>query len=134
MDFKSLALIFSLILGLWVFVVDSKSLHQIQIFPSNASLEYLGNVNSILFIVYSLFLCQFATEAAITILRIDDMIKLVKDESQGEDWVWLIIALIDWLWWWWEVWLCPFQWLFCVYGLKLPSGWRKVLLLTEEHW
>ncbi|XP_056161168.1 T-complex protein 1 subunit alpha isoform X2 [Syzygium oleosum] len=28
---------------------------------------------------------QFATEAAITILRIDDMIKLVKDESQGED-------------------------------------------------
>ncbi|CAL0329901.1 unnamed protein product [Lupinus luteus] len=28
---------------------------------------------------------QFATEAAITILRIDDMIKLVKDESQGEE-------------------------------------------------
>ncbi|RAL54025.1 hypothetical protein DM860_004496 [Cuscuta australis] len=28
---------------------------------------------------------QFATEAAITILRIDDMIKLVKDESQNED-------------------------------------------------
>ncbi|KAL9690337.1 hypothetical protein QQ045_010734 [Rhodiola kirilowii] len=28
---------------------------------------------------------QFATEAAITILRIDDMIKLVKDESQGDD-------------------------------------------------
>ncbi|CAA2945099.1 T-complex 1 subunit alpha [Olea europaea subsp. europaea] len=28
---------------------------------------------------------QFATEAAITILRIDDMIKLVKDESQNEE-------------------------------------------------
>ncbi|KAF4396516.1 hypothetical protein F8388_005786 [Cannabis sativa] len=28
---------------------------------------------------------QFATEAAITILRIDDMIRLVKDESQNED-------------------------------------------------
>ncbi|XP_059624886.1 T-complex protein 1 subunit alpha isoform X3 [Cornus florida] len=28
---------------------------------------------------------QFATEAAITILRIDDMIKLLKDESQNED-------------------------------------------------
>ncbi|KAK7399715.1 hypothetical protein VNO78_10904 [Psophocarpus tetragonolobus] len=28
---------------------------------------------------------QFATEAAITILRIDDMIKLIKDEGQGED-------------------------------------------------
>lgn len=28
---------------------------------------------------------QFATEAAITILRIDDMIKLIKDESQGEE-------------------------------------------------
>ncbi|KAG2410348.1 T-complex protein [Vigna angularis] len=28
---------------------------------------------------------QFATEAAITILRIDDMIKLVKEESQNED-------------------------------------------------
>ncbi|MFS7964150.1 putative chaperonin Cpn60/TCP-1 family, groEL-like equatorial domain superfamily [Helianthus anomalus] len=29
---------------------------------------------------------QFATEAAITILRIDDMIKLAKDESQdGQD-------------------------------------------------
>ncbi|KAK4259338.1 hypothetical protein QN277_005680 [Acacia crassicarpa] len=28
---------------------------------------------------------QFATEAAITILRIDDMIKLMKDESQGEE-------------------------------------------------
>ncbi|KHN48061.1 T-complex protein 1 subunit alpha [Glycine soja] len=28
---------------------------------------------------------QFATEAAITILRIDDMIKLIKDESQNED-------------------------------------------------
>ncbi|KAM7276740.1 hypothetical protein ACFE04_018606 [Oxalis oulophora] len=28
---------------------------------------------------------QFATEAAITILRIDDMIRLVKDESQGEE-------------------------------------------------
>ncbi|XP_022743533.1 T-complex protein 1 subunit alpha isoform X1 [Durio zibethinus] len=28
---------------------------------------------------------QFATEAAITILRIDDMIKLFKDESQNED-------------------------------------------------
>ncbi|CAM8937904.1 unnamed protein product [Rhodiola kirilowii] len=28
---------------------------------------------------------QFATEAAITILRIDDMIRLVKDESQGDD-------------------------------------------------
>ncbi|XP_021280378.1 T-complex protein 1 subunit alpha [Herrania umbratica] len=28
---------------------------------------------------------QFATEAAITILRIDDMIKLVKDESQDQD-------------------------------------------------
>ncbi|XP_038982489.1 T-complex protein 1 subunit alpha [Phoenix dactylifera] len=28
---------------------------------------------------------QFATEAAITILRIDDMIKLVKDEQQNED-------------------------------------------------
>ncbi|MCI18488.1 T-complex protein 1 subunit alpha-like [Trifolium medium] len=27
---------------------------------------------------------QFATEAAITILRIDDMIKLVKDEGQEE--------------------------------------------------
>lgn len=27
---------------------------------------------------------QFATEAAITILRIDDMIRLVKDESQEE--------------------------------------------------
>ena len=31
-------------------------------------------------------LSQFATEAAITILRIDDMIRLVKDESQdGQD-------------------------------------------------
>jgi T-complex protein 1 subunit alpha len=29
-------------------------------------------------------LSQFATEAAITILRIDDMIKLVKDEGQEE--------------------------------------------------
>lgn len=28
---------------------------------------------------------QFATEAAITILRIDDMIKLMKDESQNEE-------------------------------------------------
>ncbi|GMN56335.1 hypothetical protein TIFTF001_025447 [Ficus carica] len=28
---------------------------------------------------------QFATEAAITILRIDDMIKLIKDESQNEE-------------------------------------------------
>lgn len=28
---------------------------------------------------------QFATEAAITILRIDDMIKLVKDEQEGEE-------------------------------------------------
>ncbi|CAH2053254.1 unnamed protein product [Thlaspi arvense] len=28
---------------------------------------------------------QFATEAAITILRIDDMIKLVKDEGQGDE-------------------------------------------------
>ena len=28
-------------------------------------------------------LCQFATEAAITILRIDDMIKLIKDETQN---------------------------------------------------
>ncbi|QCD84547.1 T-complex protein 1 subunit alpha [Vigna unguiculata] len=28
---------------------------------------------------------QFATEAAITILRIDDMIKLIKEESQNED-------------------------------------------------
>lgn len=28
--------------------------------------------------------CQFATEAAITILRIDDMIKLIKDESQND--------------------------------------------------
>ena len=28
---------------------------------------------------------QFATEAAITILRIDDMIRLVKDESQNEE-------------------------------------------------
>ncbi|KAL6981715.1 T-complex protein 1 subunit alpha [Sarracenia purpurea var. burkii] len=28
---------------------------------------------------------QFATEAAITILRIDDMIRLVKDESQNDD-------------------------------------------------
>ena len=28
---------------------------------------------------------QFATEAAITILRIDDMIRLVKEESQNED-------------------------------------------------
>ncbi|KAE9610382.1 putative T-complex protein 1, alpha subunit [Lupinus albus] len=28
---------------------------------------------------------QFANEAAITILRIDDMIKLVRDESQGEE-------------------------------------------------
>ncbi|CAK9188415.1 unnamed protein product [Ilex paraguariensis] len=27
---------------------------------------------------------QFATEAAITILRIDDMVRLVKDESQSE--------------------------------------------------
>lgn len=33
----------------------------------------------------ALFCDQFATEAAITILRIDDMIKLVKDESQGEE-------------------------------------------------
>lgn len=32
-----------------------------------------------------IFVCQFATEAAITILRIDDMIKLVKDESQDQD-------------------------------------------------
>jgi len=31
------------------------------------------------------YLFQFATEAAITILRIDDMIKLVKEESQNED-------------------------------------------------
>ncbi len=32
-------------------------------------------------------LLQFATEAAITILRIDDMIKLFKEENQGgEDW------------------------------------------------
>lgn len=28
---------------------------------------------------------QFATEAAIIILRIDDMIKLVKDETQNEE-------------------------------------------------
>lgn len=28
---------------------------------------------------------QFATEAAITILRIDDMIRLVKDESQNDE-------------------------------------------------
>lgn len=28
---------------------------------------------------------QFATEAAITILRIDDMIRLVKDETQNEE-------------------------------------------------
>jgi T-complex protein 1 subunit alpha len=28
-------------------------------------------------------LLQFATEAAITILRIDDMIKLFKEENQG---------------------------------------------------
>jgi hypothetical protein len=27
---------------------------------------------------------QFATEAAITILRIDDMIKLMKDEGQND--------------------------------------------------
>lgn len=32
----------------------------------------------------SSFWCQFATEAAITILRIDDMIRLVKDESQND--------------------------------------------------
>jgi len=31
------------------------------------------------------YLFQFATEAAITILRIDDMIRLVKEESQNED-------------------------------------------------
>ena len=29
---------------------------------------------------------QFATEAAITILRIDDMIKLYKDDDGGEEW------------------------------------------------
>lgn len=34
---------------------------------------------------FSFSVKQFATEAAITILRIDDMIKLVKDESQGEE-------------------------------------------------
>jgi hypothetical protein len=40
----------------------------------------------------SFFLCfvslhvQFATEAAITILRIDDMIKLYKDDDGGEEW------------------------------------------------
>ena len=28
---------------------------------------------------------QFATEAAITILRIDDMIKLVKEDGQGDE-------------------------------------------------
>lgn len=28
---------------------------------------------------------QFATEAAITILRIDDMIRLAKDESQNDE-------------------------------------------------
>lgn len=28
---------------------------------------------------------QFATEAAITILRIDDMIKLIKDERENEE-------------------------------------------------
>lgn len=32
-----------------------------------------------------MFLLQFATEAAITILRIDDMIKLVKDERENEE-------------------------------------------------
>ena len=29
---------------------------------------------------------QFATEAAITILRIDDMIKLYKEDDGGEEW------------------------------------------------
>lgn len=36
-------------------------------------------------LTWNFFVWQFATEAAITILRIDDMIRLVKDESQNED-------------------------------------------------
>lgn len=32
-----------------------------------------------------MFAVQFATEAAITILRIDDMIKLFKEEKQDEE-------------------------------------------------
>lgn len=41
-------------------------------------------LNAFLFFIFSP-VEQFATEAAITILRIDDMIKLVKDESQNEE-------------------------------------------------
>ena len=39
-----------------------------------------------IFLLFEFFICrQFATEAAITILRIDDMIRLVKDESQNDE-------------------------------------------------
>ncbi len=44
---------------------------------------YFWNVLLKLFPEFSTW--QFATEAAITILRIDDMIRLVKDESQNEE-------------------------------------------------
>jgi T-complex protein 1 subunit alpha len=35
--------------------------------------------------IYCVFSLQFATEAAITILRIDDMITLTKEDGNGEE-------------------------------------------------
>jgi T-complex protein 1 subunit alpha len=35
--------------------------------------------------IYCVFLLQFATQAAITILRIDDMITLTKEDGNGEE-------------------------------------------------
>ncbi|THG05311.1 hypothetical protein TEA_015997 [Camellia sinensis var. sinensis] len=55
--------------------------HTAQTKPDKKHLSSLVKVVSRMSFVF-----QFATEAAITILRIDDMIKLLKDESQnGED-------------------------------------------------
>lgn len=58
----------------------------IQVEFVHANVLIIGCViTSFWFVFVNFSAVQFATEAAITILRIDDMIRLVKDESQNEE-------------------------------------------------
>lgn len=57
--------------------------HYIKLFACHVNLQPLLFWKP--FLVFVSLHVQFATEAAITILRIDDMIKLYKDDDGGEE-------------------------------------------------